>query len=187
MSYQAGHDLCLGFWATVWDAGIVSFPPCAAVLEIGCAEADWIGPMLNERPDLNVTAIDWRVAKRCVPTIQGDVLTYEWPAASFDAIVAVSTLEHIGLGEYEQDPKDEVGDCKAVDRAVTWLKPGGWVYFDVPYRPEGPYTVTDKYRAYDEAALQTRLLRPGLRVRYRELHRASHPDGPYLSVVCDRV
>ena len=47
---------------------------------------------------------------------------------------------------------------------MRWLKPGGWVYADVPngpaYRVEGT-----SHRVYDDAAWRTRLMVPGLRSR----------------------
>lgn len=177
-------NVCLSFWEDAKKAGAIHFPPHASVLEIGSAEDDWITPMIAARPDLRITGIDWRATQRPADLmVQGDVLTYDFPAASFDAIVAVSTLEHIGLNSYG-DPLDPDGDTKAVQRAWTWLKPGGFFYFDVPYRPDGPYTVNSNFRAYDPANFAARLPKPSDAMEtWREVFLHVGYDGPYIAVV----
>lgn len=118
-------------------------------------------PMLAERPDLAITGIDWRAAERPGTVVQGDVLVHDWPDASFDAAVGISSIEHIGLGHYDHDPIDVDGDRHCMERVVRWLKSGGWVYADVPYGPA--YHVHGaSHRVYDDAALRDRLIVPGL-------------------------
>lgn len=187
MPYNHGGDLCLGFWAEAWDAKIVDFPQGATVLEIGCAEANWITPMLKERPDLVIQGVDWRACERpgAHSVIRGDVLQMECEDR-FDAIVSISAIEHIGLGSYNNDPLDESGDTIAILRAFQWLKPGGWMYLDVPYRPDGPYSVNSNFRAYDEAAIQSRLIVGGFVERWRKVMWIRRGDGPYLSLVLEK-
>lgn len=187
MAFKHGDDLCLGFWAQAWEAGAVVFPPGATVLEIGCAEADWQTPMLAERPDLQITGVDWRACTRPGHLVRADVLTVDFVPESFDAIVSVSATEHIGLGSYEQDPLDPDGDTHSMQRARQWLKPGGWLYLDVPYRPDGPYSVNSNFRAYDEAAIQARLVVPGFREVWRQVVGERRGDGPYLALVLVKV
>jgi SAM-dependent methyltransferase len=173
-------DLCLSFFGRSYRAGLFEFPQGARVLEVGCAEADWSGPMKTLRPDLHITSLDVRKAAAtksdCV--IQGDVLTYDFPPARFDAIVSVSTIEHIGLGAYG-DPTDNDGDIRAMQRCRAWLRPDGWMYFDVPYGDT--YGVHKNYRRYDEAALQSRLL-TGWRETARMRITVDHPDSPYIAL-----
>lgn len=178
-------NICLGFWEDAVTAGVVPLPPQASVLEIGCAEDDWSTPALVRQPDLRITGIDVRACERPGTTnLQADVLTHDFPANSFDAIVAVSTLEHVGLNSYG-DPVDPEGDTKAVQRAWSWLKPGGFLYFDVPYRPEGPYSVNGNFRAYDPAQLAARYPLPDdARVTWKRVFLVSeHADGPYIALV----
>jgi cyclopropane fatty-acyl-phospholipid synthase-like methyltransferase len=181
--FNHGDDLCLGFWAEAWDAKVVDFPKGAAVLEIGCAEADWQTPMLKERPDLYMHGIDWRACKRPGNVIKDDVLSCEFYGTPFDAIVSISATEHIGLGSYENDPKDPDGDTHSMLKAYRWLKPGGWMYLDVPYRPDGPYSVNSNFRAYDEAAIQSRLIVGGFVEKWRKVMGIRRGDGPYLALV----
>jgi hypothetical protein len=136
----------------------LDFPRHARVLEVGCAEADWQTPMLDIRPDLQITGIDWRACTRPGTTIQGDVLTQDFPDASFDAVVGISSIEHIGLGHYEADPKDLDGDIRCMERIARWLAPGGWVYLDVPWNARGYLVDGTSHRVYDGAALRSRLI-----------------------------
>lgn len=148
----------------IYATGALVFPSSAHVLEIGCAEADWQTPMLAARPDLHLTGIDWREVERPGTVIQGDVLTHDFPEASFDAVVGVSSIEHVGLGHYNSDPLDVDGDRHCMERVARWLKPGGWVYADVPWGDQYAVVGTS-HREYDDVALADRLVVPGLRVR----------------------
>lgn len=159
------HDQCLSIFGEIYQMGALVFPPHATVLEIGCAEADWMTPMLAVRPDLQVIGIDWRGSgQRPGRVIQGDVLTHDFPPASFDAVVGISSIEHIGLGHYDHDPPDPDGDRHCMERVVRWLKPGGWVYADVPHGPVFAVCGTS-HRLYDETAVRARLIVPGLALR----------------------
>lgn len=168
-------DCCISLFGAVWDTGSIVFPPNARILEIGCAEADWHTPMLQIRPDLSIVGIDWRPCARPGEVIRGDVLTHDWPAESFDAVVGVSSIEHIGLGHYEADPIDVDGDRHCMERVVRWLKPGGTVYADVPYGPQYRVDGT-QYRVYDDAAIRSRLIVPGLREQWRWFSTWAHDD-----------
>jgi hypothetical protein len=134
------------------------------VLEIGCAEFDWLTVAHKAWPEMNKMGIDYRPCERkSAPRMQGNVLTYDGfaphmgtDAGYFDWIVSISTIEHIGLGHYG-DPIDPDGDTKAMQRAWEWLKPGGWMYFDVPFADS--YSVFGtKCRIYDTPAILKRLL-----------------------------
>lgn len=164
MDFDASGDSCLSLWAAVYQKRVREFPVGARVLEIGCAEADWMTPMMAMRPDLVCTGIDWRASGFFPPakTLVGNVLALELPEASVDVVIGVSSIEHIGLGHYEDDPLDADGDCQTMDLVGRWLKPAGWVYLDVPFRAEGFLVVGTEHRAYDAAAVKARLVRPPL-------------------------
>jgi SAM-dependent methyltransferase len=183
VTFQTSDDLCLSFWKRALDSGWVNFPPKARVLEIGCAEADWQTPMLAVRPDLQITGVDWRKVQRPGRVIQGDVMNASlFPGKSFDAIVSISAIEHVGLGAYEQDPLDEDGDVRAMDNAFAWLKPGGFVYLDVPFQAHGPMLVLPSYRRYGEMDILERLAR-GFTVEKSAQCVCDHPDSPYMALL----
>jgi len=180
MTFPKIDDHCIDFFAQAWNDGLMTFPPGARVLEIGSAEGDWQRPMLSIRPDLHIVGIDVRSTKH-EHHITGDVLTHDFEPTSFDAVVAISSLEHVGLGGYG-DPLDPDGDRHAATRAWTWLKPGGLFYFDVPFGDT--YQLHGKWRRYDRDALRARLYpeEPCVMVDATEL-RVTHPDSPYLRVI----
>lgn len=156
------------------------FPQGAKVLEVGCAEADWSGPMKQLRPDLHITSMDVRKCKRPGSDVLlvGSVLERtRFLPRTFDCIVAVSTIEHIGLGAYG-DPVHPDGDTVAMRNCLEWTALGGWMYFDVPY---GPYAVNGNFRRYDESHVQARLLN-GWTEQARMVIEADHPDAPYLAL-----
>jgi hypothetical protein len=187
LQFKAQHDLCLSFWAVAYEKGWIHFPLSARVLEIGCAEADWITPMLDVRPDLDVTGLDWRACERPGKTVKGDAM---WQGTfrpeTFDAVVSISAIEHVGLGHYDNDPVLEEGDVRAMWNAHRWLKRGGWMYLDVPFADEG-FTVYPSYRRYDMVAIERRLLAPGFRLKHKARCVTEHPDGPYMALLIEKI
>lgn len=160
-----GADDCARFYTACLKRTRPPILSGASWLDIGCAEFDWLAEMARLCPDMTVTGIDWRPTHR---GIQGDVLTYDFPPASFDAIVSISAIEHVGLGHYANqgetvDPVAPDGDSEAITRALTWLKPGGYLFFDVPFAPDGYRVAGTSHREYDEAALYQRLIAEPLR------------------------
>jgi hypothetical protein len=81
--------------------------------------------------------------------------------------VLLGALEHFGLGFYG-DPIDDDGDTKTMQNIARWLKPGGWVYFDVPCQPTYSVRPNRHFRDYAPASVQERLIAPsGLTERCR--------------------
>jgi len=111
--------------------------------------------------------------------VLGDLLNASlFPPASFDVVIAVSVIEHVGVGRYG-DTIDPDGDIRAMQNIKRWLKPNGLMYMDVPYRPTGSST---PFRQYNEADLQARVIN-GWKVVDREHFSPQHPDGPYVALV----
>ena len=176
------QDVSHGLFEDQWKAGQIPMPHGSRVLELGCAEADWLTPMKRLRPDLHLTGVDQR---RHDPRpgadvlIQGNLLDPDlFPPESFDVIVACSVICHVGISRYG-DPVDPDGDTKALANCRRWLTPEGLLYLDVPYRPTGRST---PFRAYNEPDLQRRVIGDWT-VRHRVVVESSHPDGPYLVLV----
>ena len=161
-------DSCVRVWEHALPTWPLTWPVGARVLEIGCQDVNWLSMAVAADDTIQAVGLDWRGA---LPgpgeRLQGDVLQVEFAPASFDAIVMISALEHIGLGHYSKDPIDPDGDTKTLARCATWLRPGGWVYADVPYDPTGYRLDGTSARIYDDAALDTRLVAPGLRADAR--------------------
>lgn len=175
-------DMCVGFFRELWDRGDIQIPLGARVLEVGCAEMDWLTPMKAARPDLHLTGVDQRSHPErpgADRLIQGNILEADlFAPASFEAVIAVSVLAHVGIGRYG-DPIAADGDMTAMANIRRWLKPDGLLYLDVPYRPEGDST---PFRKYNEADLQTRIIGTW-RVVARQQFEATHVDAPYVALV----
>lgn len=152
----------------------------ARVLEIGCAEANWLTPMAQARPDVYLTGIDSRECQRPgAAIVTGNVLTHQFEPNFFDLVLLISTLEHIGLGYYG-DGLAEDGDRLCLKRVYEWLKPGALLYFDVPFYKNSHVTTKLDCRVYDELRLNWLLEEVGyleMRRRYGLLEQ----DPPVLS------
>lgn len=100
-----------------------------------------------------VTALDLRTYPFRHPNLTAVARPLdEWEAepASFDVILCISTVEHVGLGWYGAERRDERADRRAVERFATLLTPEGKLILTVPYgRPE----VDDLQRRYDADGL----------------------------------
>jgi hypothetical protein len=89
--------------------------------------------------------------------LQGNVLELTFEEGRFAAVFGLSSIEHIGLGRYKNDPIDSGGDFVTLQKVRDWLAPGGWCYFDVPYTPEGSGVFSgNKCRCYDDKTLAER-------------------------------
>lgn len=160
--YTQGDPGLTLFTAALNAGAPMGFAPRMRVLEIGCCEADWLHKAHEAWPDVDFVGIDTRAPD--VVSGDGKVTRMRRDArdatlfepVSFDAVVSVSAIEHIGLGHYK-DPKDPDGDTAAMANVWRWLKPGGWVYFDVPYDPTGYRVLNTECRIYDDAARWSRL------------------------------
>jgi SAM-dependent methyltransferase len=69
--------------------------------------------------------------------------------ASFDAVVAVSVIEHIGIGHYG-GPEAATGDRHALRQLARVLKRGGRLILTVPF---GVSLTNDWMRVYDSRRL----------------------------------
>jgi len=99
--------------------------------------------------DTSAEAIE-RTAERCgegVELVQGDALELDFPANRFDVAVSVHTMEHVA------------DDRRFLERIARWLKPGGRLVLEVPFRTRYPFRDVeeplspDHMREYDAAGL----------------------------------
>lgn len=164
-TYDQSDPALMLFTAAVEKFGM-TFPSGSKILELGCAETDWLERMQAADPTFALTGVD------CHPQPRGNVIAGDacnpdlFQPESFDRIVMLGALEHFGLGFYG-DPihnggGDCVGDTMAMQNVARWLKPGGFVYFDVPCNPVGCIKENRHFRVYSPADVQSRLIADGL-------------------------
>jgi len=145
-------DSCLTTFVNAANAWDLALKPRDTVLEVGCAEADWMSLAAKHQPTARLTGVDVRECSRPGVVIEGDIFDQDFGEEAFDAIVLVSALEHIGLGHYGDIP-DPVGDRRFMLMAERWLKPGGWLYADVPWNYSKAWIEGTEYRVYDSISI----------------------------------
>jgi len=181
-SYGEADPALMLFTASLPKFNMV-FRPGSRILELGCAESDWLERMKVADSSFELTGIDARAQHReangftllaanaCEPSV--------FEANSFDWIVMLGALEHFGLGFYG-DAADEIGDVHTMQNVERWLRPGGFVYFDVPCQPTYRVQPNRHFRSYAPDTLHERLIPPGL----IELNRAYSLPEPYAGTWC---
>lgn len=99
-----------------------------------------------------VVGIDYRpliFKHKNLKFIQGNFFNIDLPAESFDCVICISTIEHIGLPAYNIKPFEQ-GDKKAIEKIYTLLKKGGKLILTVPF---GKALVNQFERNYDQKSL----------------------------------
>ncbi|HXS99150.1 MAG TPA: class I SAM-dependent methyltransferase [Elusimicrobiota bacterium] len=124
--------------------------PGARVLDFGCSNS----PLALELAAMGyrVVGADLREYGHAHPNfelLRGDFLEKDVPENSFDAVVAVSAVEHCGLEAYGGDSR-ESGDRVLLRKFLKVLKPGGALLLTVPFGLAGQ---NPGYRVYDSAGL----------------------------------
>jgi SAM-dependent methyltransferase len=138
-------------------------PEDAAILELGCAETDFLERLQAQNPCYRLTGVD------CYPQPRANVMAGDacdralFPMEHFDAILLLGALEHFGLGFYGDPVHNDRwgapnGDIRAMCNVARWLKPGGWVYFDVPVNPVGGIKENRHFRIFSPQDVTDRLL-----------------------------
>lgn len=129
-------------------------PKGSMVVDLGCAESSLSLELANW--GYKVLASDLRPYPFTHPNLTlltGDFARASIAEASVDAVVAVSTLEHIGLNAY-RNGSETSSDNSVVKKVRTVLRPGGQFIVTVPYGIKGQ---TDWYRVYDQESLSALL------------------------------
>ena len=104
---------------------------------------------------------DYPYKPRRVVFVKRDVYGTGLPSNFFDAVVVVSTMEHIGLPVYGQVGFDVDGDVKAIGELRRILKPGGYLIITTPFAGRG-FRIVPGERQYDIERLE--LLERGFEV-----------------------
>jgi SAM-dependent methyltransferase len=104
----------------------------ALILDVGAAESTLAFSLASL--GYEVTALDIRGYPLNHPrlrSITADIL--EWEAdRTFDAVLCVSTLEHVGLEAYDAEPTADGADARALERMKSLTREGGMLVLTVP-------------------------------------------------------
>lgn len=120
------------------------------ILDFGCAES--LMPIFLASRGAEVIGVDLREYEFQHPNfsfVKGDFLSKKYKEESFDAIVAISAVEHCGLNVYGSE-QYEKGDRKVIQQFRKILKPNGLLVLTIPF---GKDYVDDELRIYDSKQL----------------------------------
>lgn len=113
--------------------------------------------------------------------VHGDIRKTTFPDNFFDVVTAVSSIEHIGLG----DQNDPDGDRKAIQEIARILKPGGNFIITIPFGKKSIYYKKGKplCRVYNMSALKSLLT--GFKIVKKEF--GIRKDGAWFQASSEQV
>jgi len=124
------------------------------VLDVGCSTSDYLAEMASAGSPhgRRVYGLDPDTPRpiRNVGVVKGSIVAPPFPPASFDLILCVSTVEHIGLPIYGQHEFPH-GDILAMRHMRRLLAPRGRLLLTVPF---GRAQVNPWFRVYDRRGLR---------------------------------
>ncbi|MCU1359980.1 MAG: Methyltransferase type 11 [Ilumatobacteraceae bacterium] len=131
-------------------AKLGSLPVGSRVLDVGCCES--IVSLSLASLGYDVTALDPRPYPFAHPrlTVVTDPVENYRDETGFDAIVLLSTIEHLGVGSYGLNEGDRL-DLRAMAHLRSLLHPDGRLILTTPFGVRG---VNDLERTYDVAGIQ---------------------------------
>ena len=146
-------------------AALAALPAGSAVLDFGASESTVSLSLASL--GLRVTALDLRPYPFEHPGLRSVVARieeWEGPGEPLDAVLSLSTLEHVGLGAYGETATGGDLDRRVLERIAGWLRPGGELVMTAPY---GAWEVGATQRVYDAPHLDALLV--GWRVLDRQV------------------
>jgi len=136
-------------------ASLAGLPAGARVLDVGGTESTVALSLASL--GYAVTVVDPRGYPFPHPNLRVAAQTVESldePPASFDGIVCLSTIEHIGLGAYGDRAAGPDADRQAMQRLRNLARPGAVLALTVPFGIAGQ---DELQRTYDRAGLEALL------------------------------
>ncbi len=121
-------------------------PQSGLILDVGCCEATYLHTI--QQPTRVLHCLDPRPCARDIPSqavfFNQSIIGNTLPRGMYDAVIALSVIEHIGLPHYDQKAFGQ-GDRLAVAEMAALLKPGCPMLVTVP---AGRSKITPWYRQY---------------------------------------
>lgn len=104
------------------------------VLDIGCAESLLSQELIARKYNVvGIDLADYPFKNKRMTFIRGNILNTPLSSNKFDAIICISTIEHIGLPSHGQEVLNDLGDINAMNEFHRILKPRGILILTTPY------------------------------------------------------
>ena len=111
----------------------LSLPPGASILDFGCNRSKLSIELASLGYKVSgVDLLPYKYYHDNFVFFKGNLMELGFHSSSMDCIMAISAIEHSGLGFYG-DNTDEMGDKKVAKEFYRILKPGGTLIITVPF------------------------------------------------------
>jgi SAM-dependent methyltransferase len=155
LAYCLSADYKMTFTERIVEVPFVlqhmTLPVGSRILEFGCCQS--LVSIQLASLGYKVTGVDVEGYDLSHPNfsfLRTDFMKNQFSDESFDGVVAISAIEHAGLGFYGDISLDD-GDRAVVDEVRRILRKGGTFLLTLPY---GVKARTPWYRVYDDCALR---------------------------------
>ena len=151
---DAAYDPWLKGFAYAWLQSILAFSPQAKVLDVGCSATPHYAEKLRRLYSVEAHGLDkgapgskegWGLDERSQRMYPEVILHHGWageevcPPDFFDAVISVSTLEHIYDTSKPVDANDMYPHYRSLKDMARMVKPGGVVAFTYDFPLSYPY------------------------------------------------
>ncbi len=133
---------------------------CGRILDVGCTAPYNIIPLILAESGFEVCGIDIRDFKIRHPNFtfyKGDIRRTNFQDNFFDWVIAVSSIEHIGMKGRYDSREDPLGDRKAILEMIRILKKDGKILMTVPFGKTR--VIGSSHRVYDSIGLNSLIKR----------------------------
>ena len=132
----------------------VAAAPAGPVLDVGAAESTVSLSLASSgRRTYALDPRGYPFEHPLLESVTAPVEQWEGPGEPLAAVISLSTIEHLGLGSYEQATGSQA-DRHALDVMAPWLGPDGLLVLTAPY---GTASVDEFQRVYDAVTLDALL------------------------------
>lgn len=131
---------------------LADLPAGARILDVGAGESTVALSLASL--GFAVTALDpqpYPFEHPCLEVVTSRLEDWGGPAEPFDAVLCISTIEHVGLGWYGEAPQAGGADARFIGRLAELLSDGGTLVLTTPFGAEP--SVDDVQRTYDDQTL----------------------------------
>jgi len=127
------------------------------ILDVGSGYATFTAELAALAYDVYaIDLLDYPTRHENLNFVRGSILHAPFASEAFDAVICVSTLEHLGLYGFTVPLLTKQGDILAMEEMIRLTKRGGAIFVTVPFGK--PYTAAN-YRVYDFHGLNERVVR----------------------------